>query len=344
MSIVHPIFLTDGGQPPAVTAHALAAFCAKARERLHVAIYNVMLAEGVAAPVVRVLREKAAAGVEVRIAFDDTAKAVPTQTKPWLVRHFAKSHVVLRAIHGASLMHDKYVVRDPGTPRGAVWTGSANFTDDAWAWQENNVLVVELPELARMYEQDFAELWTRRGIARTGGDASGEVRRGSSVFEVDFSPGGGARIEQRIVSLIAGARRRVLVASMDLASSAILRALCTVQRRAGVALHGIVDGGSMRGLEAWWRTHSDPNLARWRSLQRSFVEKPSSPFDRDNPNQRHNFMHDKIVVVDDTVATGSFNLSRHAKANAENELFVRDTGLARRFGDYVQQVVAKYRH
>lgn len=49
-----------------------------------------------------------------------------------------------KAIAGSSLMHNKYIIRDGSS----VWMGSANFTDDAWTLQENNIVQVASKELA----------------------------------------------------------------------------------------------------------------------------------------------------------------------------------------------------
>ena len=43
-------------------------------------------------------------------------------------------------------MHNKFIVRD----RSAVWTGSLNFTDDAFTLMENNVVEIESPQLAQL--------------------------------------------------------------------------------------------------------------------------------------------------------------------------------------------------
>jgi phosphatidylserine/phosphatidylglycerophosphate/cardiolipin synthase-like enzyme len=41
-------------------------------------------------------------------------------------------------------------------------------------------------------------------------------------------------------------------------------------------------------------------------------------FDEDHPNYAHDFMHNKLLVADDTILTGSFNFSTNAMSNAEN--------------------------
>jgi phosphatidylserine/phosphatidylglycerophosphate/cardiolipin synthase-like enzyme len=53
-------------------------------------------------------------------------------------------------------------------------------------------------------------------------------------------------------------------------------------------------------------------------------------------------MHNKLVIADDVVVTGSFNLSNHAMGNAENVLLIRDAAIAARYEAYILQLMAKY--
>src|SRR5262249_52439152 len=63
-------FLEQGAQPAATVAARLADFLAAARSSLHLAVYDFRLGDALAAPVVAALRDRAAAGVEVRVAYD----------------------------------------------------------------------------------------------------------------------------------------------------------------------------------------------------------------------------------------------------------------------------------
>jgi phosphatidylserine/phosphatidylglycerophosphate/cardiolipin synthase-like enzyme len=53
-------------------------------------------------------------------------------------------------------------------------------------------------------------------------------------------------------------------------------------------------------------------------------------------------MHAKVVVADDTVFTGSFNLSHSGEKNAENVVEISDAGLAAKLADYVDAVRGRY--
>ena len=56
----------------------------------------------------------------------------------------------------------------------------------------------------------------------------------------------------------------------------------------------------------------------------------------------HDFMHAKVVVADDYLFTGSYNLSHSGERNAENVLEVQDAELADQLAAFVDEVRALY--
>jgi phosphatidylserine/phosphatidylglycerophosphate/cardiolipin synthase-like enzyme len=60
------------------------------------------------------------------------------------------------------------------------------------------------------------------------------------------------------------------------------------------------------------------------------------------PTSVHDFMHAKITVVDNTVMTGSYNLSHAGEDNAENLLVLDSAPLADLFVNFVDSVFARY--
>lgn len=360
------------GQALAV-ADILAGFIAGARTSLDIAIYDFRLLPGdLTDTIVGAVRDAAGRGVSVRLAYDKTTATdddatlkafagaggdpAPAGTHLFIADAFGQQAAPAAGIQvqpileeavdpGTShIMHQKYIVRDAGTADAAVLTGSANFTTDAWGIQENNVLVISGAEdLAAAYEQDFTSLWTTQKIAGTGAGDIGSVTIGGNPgidVAYSFAPGEGRATETAIAALVSGATRRIRVASMVLSSPKILQALLD-QINAGLDVAGIYDGGEMDEVAGEWRSHpsSAATLALWQKVQQHLVAKASVPF---TANTIHNFMHDKIVVADDTVSTGSFNLSKNATGNAENVLRITSADLAGQYADYVDSLVRLY--
>ena len=83
-------------------------------------------------------------------------------------------------------------------------------------------------------------------------------------------------------------------------------------------------------------------VSTWQKVARHLTRKNSVPYDRGKPSQSHNFMHNKIVVADSIVVTGSFNLSNHAMGNAENVLLLWDEHLAEIYTQYIRRLIAIY--
>ena len=347
-------FLEQGGQPPERVAVLLGDFLAAARVSLHVAVYDFRLTGAVAAPVVEALRDRAAAGVDVLIAYDagkpgGAATSPGADPAPPGTADFVRSlggGVQSRPVTGGDprqprLMHHKYAIRDGGTPAGAVWTGSANWTNDSWTLQENNLVRVDSPGLCTYYETDFAELWGRGDIATTGAHDTGTVSVGGAPVHVAFAPGEGRSIDLDIARHVRGARRRLKVCSMLLTSGLLLGALGDVLQGGRLAEYGgVYDRTQMEGVFAQWRgTPAEWKVAAFQNVAGGLSGKRSTPY---APGTPHDFMHNKFLVCDDSVVTGSYNLSHSAEDNAENVLVIQDRALADRYSDYVDRLARRY--
>jgi phosphatidylserine/phosphatidylglycerophosphate/cardiolipin synthase-like enzyme len=55
-------------------------------------------------------------------------------------------------------------------------------------------------------------------------------------------------------------------------------------------------------------------------------------------------MHNKLVVIDDLVITGSFNFSISATHNAENVVFAQGKEIADQYEKYVDALIKQYPH
>ena len=59
------------------------------------------------------------------------------------------------------------------------------------------------------------------------------------------------------------------------------------------------------------------------------------------PESVHDFMHAKVVVADDVVFVGSFNLSRSGERNAENVLEIHDADCADLLAAFIDAIRAR---
>ena len=342
-------------------ASTIARFISEARATLDIAIYDFQLRDDAAAIMTDALRERANNNVVIRIIYDaatdlgdDTVStASPAHLEADKKRpgteSFVRSFSDIAQIKGITgyrvLMHNKYIVRDGNSAEAAVITGSPNYTNDSWGLQENSLLCLRSQLLASYYSKDFADLLSTGRIVEGFLDRNVDVVRVAEVpVTVAFAPEQSPAIVKEIVGAIAAARRRLLVASVVLSSGPILAALSeAIDRR--LQLGGIYDGPQMDQVRRQWvAAHVGADkINTWDKISNHLVRKNSLPFDRNKPHQPHNFMHNKLVIADDVVVTGSFNLSNHAMGNAENVLLIRDAGIASKYEAYIQQVVAKYR-
>src|SRR5262245_6432110 len=342
-------------------ASRIARFIGQAQATLDIAIYDFPLHGEPASTISAAIRDRVKAGVTVRILFDaatnrerhlspaEAPALLEADKKPPGTENFVGSFAdvaSLKAITGYRvLMHNKYIVRDALSPNAAVFTGSANYTNDSWGLQENNLIFVGSQSLATFYARDFADLWSRGRIRENpGNDDVATIVVGDIDFAVGFTPGESPAVLKEIVGAIMGARKSLQVASVVISSGPILAALSEAIDR-GIVLDGLYDGPQMDQVERQWHAANvgADKVNTWQKVSRRLARKNSIPFDIHNPHRPHNFMHNKLVVADDTVIMGSFNLSNHAMGNAENVLMIKDAKLAQLYAGYLAEVTAKYR-
>jgi phosphatidylserine/phosphatidylglycerophosphate/cardiolipin synthase-like enzyme len=357
-------FLRDvqhGGAPGQLSAvaDALAQFVSAATTSVDVAIYDFRLTDPAAtSTVVDAFTGAAERGLTVRIGYDAgkpaagtvtdfaalEADPAPAGTAEWLTSHFAGTAVQLTAIQtSGQLMHSKYVIRDALGAGPAVWTGSTNFTDDAWTRQENNIIVVADAPMARAYRTDFDQMWNAASISGTGADLGGSdplSGPASGTVSWDFSPGDGPAINTALADRVAAATDRIVIGAMVLTSHDLLAALAAAIDR-NISVTGIYDGGQMDPIVAQWQDNPADAavLADWHKIAVRLAVKHSTPYTPDGP---HDFMHLKVLIADDTVVTGSYNFSANAERNAENQIHLDDPATVSAYTDYLAAVTAAY--
>ena len=334
--------LTDGGQPPLPIAEAIAAFIGDARETLEVALYDCKLVDPEASVIVDAIHAARDRGVAVRVVNNvDHPRRFPIppppQGDPDEIAAFA---VPTRAIPGVpDLMHHKYMVRDGA----ALWSGSANWTEDSWTREENVIVRVSSPALCAAYRLDFEQLWRRQRVEGSGRVPPRAVDVGGVPVTAWFCPDHGPDLSQHIATVLGRARRRIRIASPVLTSGPVLGTLAEIAADGKMDLAGVIDATQIRQVFQQWRDngHSAWKLASLGALlaHADFTAKVSTPY---TPGSVHDYMHAKVTVADDTVFVGSFNLSHSGERNAENVLEIADAALAERMAGFIDRIRARY--
>ena len=345
-------FIAEGDQSAADVAGQMAEFISLARRRLDLAVYDCRLDEDAARPIRDALRDRLDHGVQVRLIYDDSAKKPQTHDQfESIGGDFAEGGThervaelglpddLIRGVRGEGMMHEKFITRDGE----AVWAGSMNWTNDSMTRMENTVVSLVSPELTAFFERDFDQLWSTRQTLESGAfrTAPTELRYAGqpAVTDVDFSPGQGEYINEWVARKVLQARRRIIFCSMLINSSKLLGALMKVLDEQHLELWGVYDKTQMEGVLQQW--NGQPQV-QWKveALQRllreaELIGKESLPY---RPGHSHNFMHNKLLIVDDTVITGSYNLSHAAQSNAENMLAIESPALAEDAIAYVRML------
>jgi len=294
------VFFTSPGDENAgsrALEQALVADISAARERIDLAMYNFSLR-----PVADALIAAHRRGVAVRLVVDSDALD-GTQ----LARlQSAGIHVIGDRREG--LMHNKFMLVD-----GALlWTGSLNLTGSGTYNDNNNMVRILSPDLAQNYQVEFEEMFTddQFGAGSPANTPNPRVRLPSGAeIENYFSPDDG--VSPRLVDLVEGAQSSVDFLAYSFTSDPLADAL--IERfQAGVSVRGVFDEDS-------YRSNTGGEYLRLQRAQMN-VRLDGNP----------NLMHNKVIVIDsETVVLGSYNFTRSAdRNNDENVLVIHDPAVA----------------
>ncbi|MGH7763994.1 MAG: phospholipase D-like domain-containing protein [Candidatus Dormibacteraceae bacterium] len=342
--------MTDGGQAPGDVAQRVATFLDGAQKSVDIAIYDLRLEQGPAETVFAAFESALKRGVLVRLMFNqDHSGAIPVPPPAeidWaFVDRLRSIGVQLKPVPGIpDLMHHKYIVRDVGTPAAALLTGSTNWTNDSWSREENVMFTVASGDIAADYEVDFQGLWDRPVVAYSGRVSSpwSALSDGTRVRPY-FCPGRSMKLVHAMARSIASAEKRIRICSPVITSGPILGTLAEVCEHPGIDISGVYDATQMDEVQHQW---SSVPAAAWKltafhtvAAAVRFGAKRSTPYAKGSV---HDFMHAKILVTDDYVYTGSFNLSHSGEQNAENVMQIESAVIADLCTAYIDRVAARY--
>ena len=243
-------------------------------------------------------------GLRVRIVADDDHGLYDSRY-PHL-RDLAQLGIEVRDDSRSALMHNKFAIID----REAVWTGSWNYTANGTYRNNNNVLVLESAAAVHAFQAEFDEMFERAefgGRSTDGGIA--EFDHAGGGFHVFFAPEAdevGALVAE-IESAAQSIRFMTFVFSLDELAAAMLNQAASRD----VSIAGVFEQRN--------------STASWSQLPALHC----AGADVRQDGNRY-VLHHKVIIIDDhTVITGSFNFSRSAATNNdENIVIIRHAAIA----------------
>ena len=328
----------------------MASFLNGATKTLDIALYDLRLQDAPSNTLFGAFEAALKRGVVVRLLFNqDHAQAIPVPPPPeidWaFIDRLKALGVQVKPVSGVpDLMHHKYVVRDAGTAQAAVLTGSTNWTNDSWTREENVMLTVASGDLASAYHANFEELWQKPVVALSGRISAGwsSLPDGTEVRPY-FCPGRADKLVHAMARSISTAQKRIRICSPVITSGPILGTLAEVVEHPGVNIAGVYDATQMDEVLRQWAT---TGTAAWKATAfRAIVAAIKFGAKRSTPYARgtvHDFMHAKLLVTDDYVYAGSFNLSHSGEMNAENVIQIHSPAVAEICAAYIDHVAARY--
>ena len=243
-------------------------------------------------------------GVTVRMVTDN-AHGLEDDKNPQL-RRLREAGIAVQHDGRGALMHNKFTIIDGRE----VWTGSWNYTINGAYRNNNNAFVMENMPAARAYGREFDEMFERREFGpRSSDDGILSFAFGDGEISIIFAPEGDAirAIKAEIARAEKAIRFMVFVFSLEELAEAMLRQAANP----AIKIEGLFEERN--------------STANWSQLPALRCAGASI---RQDGNRY--LLHHKVIIIDNnTVITGSFNLSRSAaERNDENILIIREATIA----------------
>jgi len=247
-------------------------------------------------------------GIDVKLVTDNNNFSGAAVSK------ILESGIPVASGNGTGLMHNKFAVIDGSS----VFTGSYNTTDNCTLRNNNNAILIRSPELAGIYSSEFQEMFGSGifGNRKEEGAFSWftkkyYVKLDDIIINVYFSPED--NIEKIIYDRIKKAGTSVKFMQFSYTSDVIGEMMIKMFKE-GIAVEGVFE-----------KKGSDTEYSEYIKMK---IE--SVPVKLDGNKYA---MHHKVIIIDDRmVITGSFNISRNANINNDENIIIIES----------REVAAKY--
>ena len=293
------VFFTHPQSKTGVTAvtpeKALVKAIDEAKTSFYGAFYDIS-----SAPVTNAVLAAKKRGVDTRMVTDDS------NYNKLQVSQLEAAGIPVVSDMRKGLMHNKFAIIDGEK----VWTGSYNITDNCENKNNNNAILMRSPELADIFLAKFKDMFELKNFGkRKNSKPFGEIGRKYYVKIEDtninayFSPND--NIENIIVERIKKAKTSIRFMAFSFTSAPIAEAMIK-KFKEGVAVSGVFE-----------KKASDTKDSQFIKMK---VEGIPVRLD----SNKH-AMHHKVIIIDDyRLITGSYNFSRNASRNNDENCIMID--------------------
>src|SRR6266498_4118007 len=267
-----------------------------AQTSIHIASFEFDLT-----PVAQALIEAKQRGVDVRWVTDnENGIAADTDPGRGQFAMLKDAGIEVRADTRSGLMHNKFWIFD-----GQIaWTGSTNITVSGIFQQNNNTIVIHSPEVAAIYEREFAEMWDGKYGPKSPSTVDQQsLAVNGTAIQIYFSPED--HVLDHMIPIVSSANSSIRFMAFSFTDFPLAKAMLD-RASAGVDVAGVFE-------KVGSQTESS-------ELRTFFCAKVPARQDG-NPK----FLHDKVIIVDDRfVISGSFNFSSNATQNNDENVILID--------------------
>jgi phosphatidylserine/phosphatidylglycerophosphate/cardiolipin synthase-like enzyme len=254
-------------------------------------------------------------GIKVRVVVDEEngsteLKASDTDEKQAYNALKVLTDGGIEVVNGgrsSGLMHNKAIIVDSKI----LFVGSWNISYNDTFRNDNNVLEITDPKLIANYQAKFDEGFVKRQFGRraTVTALNPSITIDGVQVENYFSPDD--KVIEKLVRLVSGAKKSVKFMAFTYTHADLSNAMIE-RSKAGIKVEGVIENrGASQG-----------------ALPPLFCA--SVPVKRDG---NKNTMHHKVIIIDDsTVVTGSFNFTKAADTeNDDNVIIIHSPVVAAQF-------------
>jgi phosphatidylserine/phosphatidylglycerophosphate/cardiolipin synthase-like enzyme len=284
-----------------------------AQTSIHIASFEFDLT-----PVAEALIAAKKRGVDVRwVTDDESGLGVDEDPGHGQFAMLQGAGIEVRSDDRTALMHNKFWIFD-----GKIaWTGSTNITTSGVFEQNNNTMVIHSPEVAAIYEREFAEMWDGQYGPKSPSTVDQQsVAVNGTPIQIYFSPED--HVLEHMIPVVSSATKSIHFMAFSFTDYPLAKAMLD-RAGAGVDVSGVFE-----------KVGSETDSSELRTF---FCAKVPARQDG-NPK----FLHDKVIIVDNRlVISGSFNFSTNAtESNDENVLIIDSPQIANLYTQEFQRVWA----